>query len=278
MGDFDGLVALITGGARGMGRSHAVALAEAGADIAICDRCESNEQIAYPLATDADLATTAEMVEATGRRCLTAKLSTADRGALEQFVARVESEFGRLDIAVTNAGVSAIAMLPNVPSAQWDEVIGSNLTGTFNTIAAVAPGMIARGFGRIVTVSSMLGRSGNFAQAAYAASKWGVIGLTKVAAHDLAGYGITVNAVAPGNVETPMTFNDALFGAMRPDLEQPTAADVESVFASLHLQPVPFLKPAEITRAVMFLAHPDSTHITGTVLPVDAGATARLTG
>ncbi|MUL64748.1 3-ketoacyl-ACP reductase [Mycobacterium sp. CBMA 234] len=278
MGDFDGLVALITGGARGMGRSHAVALAEAGADIAICDRCESTEQIAYPLATESDLVTTAEMVEATGRRCLTAKLSTSDRGALENFVADVESEFGRLDIAVTNAGVSAIAMLPNVPSAQWDEVIGSNLTGTFNTIAAVAPGMIKRGYGRIVTVSSMLGRSGNFGQAAYAASKWGVIGLTKVAAHDLAGFGITVNAVAPGNVETPMTFNDALFGAMRPDLERPTLADVESVFSSLHLQPVAFMKPAEITRAVMFLAHPDSTHITGTVLPVDAGATARLTG
>ncbi|CAM5723839.1 mycofactocin-coupled SDR family oxidoreductase [Mycolicibacterium aubagnense] len=276
MGDFDGLVALITGGARGMGRSHAVALAEAGADIAICDRCEDHDEIKYPLATDEDLATTAELVEATGRRCLTAKLSTTDRAALERFVADVETEFGRLDIAVTNAGVSAIGLLPDVPSAQWDEVIGSNLTGTFNTITAVAPGMKARGYGRIVTVSSMLGRSGNFAQAAYAASKWGVIGLTKVAAHDLGGFGITVNAVAPGNVETPMTFNDALFGAMRPDLDQPTLADVESVFASLHLQPVAFMKPAEITRAVMFLAHRDSVHITGTVLPVDAGATARL--
>lgn len=276
MGDFDGLVALITGGARGMGRSHAVALAEAGADIAICDRCENHDEIAYPLATEDDLATTAKMVEATGRRCVTAKLSTSDRPALERFVADVETEFGRLDIAVTNAGVSAIGFLPDVPSAQWDEVIGSNLTGTFNTISAVAPGMKTRGYGRIVTVSSMLGRSGNFGQAAYAASKWGVIGLTKVAAHDLGGFGITVNAVAPGNVETPMTFNDALFGAMRPDLDHPTLADVESVFASLHLQPVAFMKPAEITRAVMFLAHRDSAHITGTVLPVDAGASARL--
>lgn len=125
MGDFDGLVALITGGARGMGRSHAVALAEAGADIAICDRCADHDEIKYPLATEDDLATTAELVEATGRRCLTAKLSTSDRTALEGFVADVETEFGRLDIAVTNAGVSAIGFLPEVPSAQWDEVIGS---------------------------------------------------------------------------------------------------------------------------------------------------------
>jgi NAD(P)-dependent dehydrogenase (short-subunit alcohol dehydrogenase family) len=125
-------------------------------------------------------------------------------------------------------------------------------------------------------VSSMLGHSATYGQAAYASSKWGVIGLTKVAAHDLAHHGITVNAVAPGNVETPMTHNDFLFGTMRPDLAQPTRSDVESVFASLHLQPVAFLTAAEITRAVLFLAHPDSAHITGTVMPIDAGATAKL--
>lgn len=278
MGDFDGQVALITGGARGMGRSHAIALAKAGADIALCDRCANSDFVGYPLATDADLAETVAQVEATGRRCISSKVDVTDRGALEAFVAETEDKLGRIDIAVTNAGVSTIALLPDVASAQWDEVIGTNLTGTFNTIAAVAPVMMKRNYGRIVTVSSMLGHSATFAQAAYVSSKWGVIGLTKVAAHDLVGYGITVNSVAPGNIETPMTQNDFVFGTMRPDLEKPTLKDVESVFASLHLQYAPFLKPEEVTRAVLFLAHPDSTHITGMVLPVDAGATARLPG
>ena len=278
MSDFSGQVALITGGARGMGRSHALAFAEAGADIALCDRCENSEVIGYPMATEEDLAETVRLVQATGRRCVSAKLSTTDRAALVEFVAHVEESLGGIGIAVTNAGVNAFGLLPDVSSEHWDEVVGTNLTGTFNTIAAVAPAMTKRKFGRIVTVSSMLGRSATFGQAAYTASKWGVIGLTKAAAHDLVGYGITVNAVAPGNVETPMTINDFLFATMRPDLEKPARADVESVFAALHLQNVPFLSPSEITRAVLFLAHPDSSHITGTVLPIDAGATARLSG
>ncbi|MBA0049209.1 mycofactocin-coupled SDR family oxidoreductase [Mycobacterium sp. NPDC050853] len=276
MADFEGKIALITGGARGMGRSHALALAQAGADIALCDRCENSDVVGYPLATEADLAETVELVKATGRRCISAKLNVTDRPALESFVAEVEDSLGGIDIAIANAGVSTIALLPDVESAQWDEVIGTNLTGTFNTISAVAPGMIKRNYGRIITVSSMLGHSATWAQAAYVSSKWGVIGLTKVAAHDLVGYGITVNAVAPGNIETPMTQNDFVFGIMRPDLEKPTLKDVESVFASLHLQYAPFLKPEEVTRAVLFLAHEGSSHITGTVLPIDAGATARM--
>lgn len=232
-----------------MGRSHAVALAEAGADIAICDRCENSDVVGYPLATADDLAETAALVEKAGRRCISAKVDVKDRAALESFVAEAEDTLGGIDIAITNAGISTIALLPEVESAQWEEVIGTNLTGTFNTIAAVAPGMIKRNYGRIVTVSSMLGHSANFAQASYVSSKWGVIGLTKCAAHDLVGYGITVNAVAPGNIETPMTHNDFVFGTMRPDLEKPTLKDVESVFASLHLQYAPFLKPEEVTRA-----------------------------
>ncbi|MUM16549.1 mycofactocin-coupled SDR family oxidoreductase [Mycobacterium sp. CBMA271] len=276
MADFEGKIALITGGARGMGRSHALALAEAGADIALCDRCENSDVVGYPLATEDDLAETVALVEATGRKCIATKLNVTDRPALESFVAEVEDALGGIDIAIANAGVSTIALLPDVESAQWDEVIGTNLTGTFNTISAVAPGMIKRNYGRIITVSSMLGHSATWAQASYVSSKWGVIGLTKVAAHDLVGYGITVNAVAPGNIETPMTQNDFVWGTMRPDLEKPTLKDVESVFAGLHLQYAPFLKPEEVTRAVLFLAHEGSSHITGTVLPIDAGATARM--
>jgi SDR family mycofactocin-dependent oxidoreductase len=276
--EFEGKVALITGGARGQGRSHAVAFAERGADIVLCDRCENSDAVFYPLATDEDLAETVRLVEATGRRVIAEKLDTADRAALDALVARATGEFGRIDIAVANAGVSVAAPVQTMPQNMWDEAISSNLTGVFNTIGAVAPGMIERGYGRIVTVSSMLGRAGNTNMAAYSASKWGVIGLTKSAALDLAQHGITVNAVAPGNISTPMIHNDFLYGMLRPDLDKPTADDVAPVFTSLHAQPVPWLDPAEITRVVLFFAAEASAHISGTVLPVDAGNAARVTG
>ncbi|MFZ2530662.1 MAG: mycofactocin-coupled SDR family oxidoreductase [Rhodococcus sp. (in: high G+C Gram-positive bacteria)] len=278
MSEFEGKVALITGGARGQGRAHAVAFAERGADIVICDRCENSDAVFYPLATEDDLAETVRLVEATGRRVIAEKLDTADRSALDALVARATAEFGSVDIAVANAGVSVAAPVQMMPQNMWNEAISSNLTGVFNTIGAVAPGMIERGYGRIVTISSMLGRAGNTNMAAYSASKWGVIGLTKSSALDLAQHGITVNAIAPGNISTPMIHNDFLYSMLRPDLEKPTADDVAPVFTSLHAQPVPWLDPEEITRVVLFFAAEGSAHISGTVLPVDAGNAARVTG
>ncbi len=275
---FDGKVALITGAARGQGRSHAIAFAERGADVVLCDRCEDRDVVRYPLATQDDLDETVRLVQATGRKAISATFDTSDRQAMNSLVERAESELGRIDIAVANAGVSVAAPVQSMSEAQWAETIGSNLTGVFNTVGAVAPGMISRGYGRIITISSMLGRAGNANMAAYAASKWGVIGLSKSAALDLAPHGITVNTIAPGNISTPMIHNDSLYAMMRPDLDKPTADDVAPVFQSLHAQPVPWLDAEEITRVVLFFAAEASAHISGTVLPVDAGNAARVTG
>lgn len=278
MTDFAGRTALITGGARGQGRSHAIALAARGANIVICDRCSDSPAVPYPLATPEDLAETVRLVEEQGQRCIAVQANTADHGAMVDLVARATEEFGSVDIAIANAGVSVNEFVQAMTPEQWNEVISSNLTGVFNTLSAVSPGMIERGYGRIVTVSSMMGRGSGPSLVGYSASKWGVIGMSKSAALDLAGHGITVNVVAPGNVSTPMVHNDALYARMRPDLEKPTRDDVAPIFKMLHGQPVPFIEPEEITHAVLFLIDDASAHITGTVLPVDAGAAARVTG
>lgn len=272
---FDGMIALVTGAARGQGRSHALAFAERGADLVICDRCGDSEGVAYPLGTEEDLAETVRQIEALGRRVISAKVNTQDRSALDELVARAEKEFGKVDVAVANAGVSAMAPITDHSQAVWDEVVGSNLTGVFNTVAAVAPGMAQRGYGRIVTVSSMLGRSSAPTQAAYTASKWGVIGMSKSAAQELGHSGVTVNVVAPGNIDTPMVKNDNMYRKIWPDLESPTWDDIAPILGQLHAQPAAILDPFEVTRAVLFLADEASTHLTGIVIPVDAGAATR---
>ena len=142
---------------------------------------------------------------------------------------------------------------------------------------AVAPHMIERGYGRIVATSSNQGRMAVPGSAPYVASKWGVIGLVKAAALDLAPFGITVNAVAPGNTSTPMVHNEPLYRALRPDLPDVTWDDVAPVLQQYHVQPVALLDPAEITAAVLFLIGPHTPHITGSVIDVSAGSAARFT-
>ncbi|MEU1982259.1 mycofactocin-coupled SDR family oxidoreductase [Nocardia sp. NPDC019395] len=273
--EFHGRVALVTGGARGQGRSHALAFAERGADIVICDRCEDSDALDYPLASETDLAETAAMIEALGRRCLSVKADTADKAAVHALVQRAEQELGSVDIAVANAGVTGISMLGGHTAELWEEVIASNLTGVFNTLTAVAPGMTARGYGRIITTSSMMGRTASPAMSAYVASKWGVIGLTKAAAVELAPHGITVNSIAPGNIATPMVMNDSMYRKFRPDLENPTWEDVAPVLAAkTHLLPIAAIEPEQVSRIVLFLAAEESAHLTGMVFPIDAGAGA----
>jgi SDR family mycofactocin-dependent oxidoreductase len=272
-----GQVAIITGGARGQGRSHALELARLGADVALCDLCEDVATVGYPLATRDDLAETAKLVEAAGRRCVSEVVDVRDLQAVIAFVDEVQASLGSVDIMVANAGVTAIGSICDMDAAQWGNVIDINLTGVFNAIRAAAPHMRSQRSGRIIGISSMMGRTSQPGIPAYTASKWGVIGLCKSAAYELAGFGVTVNAIAPGNVSTPMIHNEELYRLMRPDLERATKDDVAPVMAGLHVQPVPWLEPEEITAAVVYLVSAGARHITGSVIDVDAGASARFT-
>ncbi len=274
---FEGRVVVITGGARGQGRSHAVEFARLGADVAVCDLCHDLGSVGYPLATPDDLAETVRLVEGQGRRCVSTVTDVRDLDATLAFVEQARDLLGSVDILVANAGVSSLGSICTMGEAEWSETIDTNLTGVFNAMRAVAPHMRRQRWGRIIGISSMMGRSSNPGIAAYVASKWGVIGLVKSVAYELAAFGVTVNAIAPGNVSTPMIHNDTLYGLMRPDLEHPTREDVEPGMTALHVQPVPWLEPEEITAAVVFLASEGARHITGSVIDVDAGASAKFT-
>ena len=277
MGELDGQVALITGGARGQGRAHAVTLARAGADIALCDLLADMTTLTYPLASAEDLDETVALVEKEGRRCLSGQLDVRDAQAVDAFVAEVEGSWGRIDILLANAGVSGGHCVYEVPDAEWEDICGTNLTGVFNAIRAVSAVMMRQRSGRIVATSSMMGRMSSPNLAAYVASKWGVIGLVKASAQDLAPFGITVNAVAPGNIATPMVVNEGLIRAVRPDLENPTIDDASVVLQMLHVQPIALLQPEEVSEVVLFLVGPQATHITGAVIDISAGASARFT-
>jgi SDR family mycofactocin-dependent oxidoreductase len=275
---FTGRVAVITGGGRGQGRSHALEFSRLGADVAVCDLCHDLDTVGYPMATADDLDETVRLVEEQGRACVSAVTDVRDLDTMVAFVDGARDQLGSVDILVANAGVSTMGSICTMDEQQWSETLDTNLTGVFNAMRAAAPHMRRQRWGRIIGISSMMGRTSNPGIPAYVASKWGVIGLCKSVALELAAFGITVNAVAPGNVSTPMIHNDVLYRLMRPDLEHPSRGDVVEGMTSLHGQPVPWLEPEEITAAVVFLASDAARHITGSVVDVDAGASARFTG
>lgn len=245
MGFLDGKVALVTGGSRGIGRAIALRLAEEGSDLAICAR---NVAAAGEVAA---------AIEALGRRCLVRQADVADAEQAAELVAATIAELGRLDVLVNNAGVTRDNLLMRMKEEDWDEVLTINLKGAFNCVrAAVRPMLKARG-GRIVNITSVVGLLGNAGQANYAASKAGLIGLTKSLARELASRKITANAVAPGLVpETGMT--DSL-----------TEQQQEQMIATVPLGRAG--TPEDVAHAVAFLASDQAAYITGQVLSVDGG-------
>lgn len=275
-GRLEGKVAFITGVGRGQGRSHAVRMAEEGADIIGVDALISHETIPYAMADSADLDETIRLVEKYDRRIVAHRADVRDREALAAALADGVAQLGgRLDIVAANAGVSPLGgPLWELSSAEWDEVIGINLKGVFNTLAVSIPVMLAAGNGgSIIATSSGAALRNPPGLADYNASKHGVIGLAMTAANELAAQGIRVNAVCPGTVDTPMvSANSGTWKLFRPDLENPTLEDARPVFASIMPMGQPWIAPEDVSNALVWLASDEARYVTGIVVPVDQGS------
>ncbi len=276
MGVLDGKVALVTGAARGQGRSHARRLAEEGADIIAIDACATPGWLSYPLASEADLAQTVKEVEAagTGRRIVARRADVRDLGAVRAALDEGVAELGgRLDIVCANAGIISQPVATwEIDLDQWRELIDVTLTGVFVTVKAAVPHMIAAGNGGSITLTSSgaaLISGGGFAD--YKAAKSGVLSLTRTLACELAEHFIRVNAICPTAVDTPMIQNETLYRSFRPDLPNPGREDVKAGFQTMNLLPVPWVDAADVSNAIVWLASDAARYITGVTLPVDAG-------
>ncbi len=270
----EGKVAFVTGAARGQGRSHAVRLAREGCDIIAVDACATQDWLTYPLASEADLAQTVKEVEALDRRVIARKADVRDLAAIRAAVdAGVAELGGRLDIVCANAAIISWPMTTwEMDVGQWRELMDVNLTGVFITLKAAIPPMIAAGHGGSIALTSSgaaLVSGGGLAD--YKAAKAGVLSLVKTLVHELAPHNIRVNAICPTAVDTPMIHNEALYKSFRPDLDNPGREDVAAGFAQMNLLPVPWVEPADISNAIVWLASDAARYITGIMLPVDAG-------
>ena len=265
-----GKIAFVTGGARGQGRSHALALAEAGADVAVCDLGSDIESVKYPLGTREEIDETVRLIEKFGRLGLGLVADVRDRGAVQRAVDDTIAEFGQIDILCANAGIFSRGGLAELSEDSWQTMLDVNVTGVFNAIRAVVPGMVERGSGRIIATSSMAGKMGAPFMAHYAAAKWGVIGLVKSAALELAATGVTVNAVCPTNVNTAMLHNEDMYSFFAPGIDSPTAEQASTVFASTIPMGVPWVEPSDVSAAVLFLASDGARYISGETIAVAA--------
>lgn len=273
MGKLEGKVALVTGAARGQGRSHAVRLAEEGADIVAVDLCSDMSTVPYPLATKDDLDETVRLVESQDRRIVAATADVSDYSALSAAVENGVAELGRLDIVVGNAGILSTGNLHELTLEEWNETIAVNLTGVFHTCRATVPHLLEGGRGgSIVLTASTAGTKGLPGLSHYGAAKHGVVGLMRALANELAPHMIRVNTVNPTSVDTAMIQNEALRRLFLPDVEHPTREQAHEIMQQVNNpMPIAWIEPSDVSAAVLFLASDDARYITGTMLQVDAG-------
>jgi len=240
----EGKVALITGGARGIGRAIALIFAKEGADVVVAD---VNLEIALKTASE---------IENLGRKALALEMDVTNYDKVEEGINKILDKMGKVDILVNNAGITKDNLLLRMSHTDWDAVINVNLTGTFNCIKAVCRPMIKQRSGRIISIASIIGLMGNPGQANYAASKAGIIALTKTVAKELASRNINANAVAPGFIQTEMT------------------AKLSEEIKKKMLEAIPLAKlgtPEDVANVCLFLASDESSYITGQTITIDGG-------
>lgn len=244
MPELDGRVSLVTGAAQGIGRIIALELAAAGADVVVADIMEEGVE------------TVAEEIGKLGKRALAVRLDVSDEESARAAVEAAMSEFGQVDHLVNNAGITRDNLLIRMKPEEWSSVLAVNLSGVYNCTRSVVRYMMKRRYGRIVNITSVIGQMGNPGQTNYGATKAGVIGFTKSAARELGSRGITVNAVAPGFIESPMTDN------LSEEIRERLLANVP--LARLGL-------PEDVAKAVKFLVSDAASYITGAVINVNGG-------
>jgi (+)-trans-carveol dehydrogenase len=273
MGRVEGKVAFITGAARGQGRSHAVRLAEEGADIIGIDACGRVGTTSYPPSTSADLEETVRLVEKHGRQMVATEADVRNYDDLKAALDDGVRELGRLDIVAANAGIVTYGPAHELEEHVWQEMIDVNLTGVWHTCKAAIPHLISgdRG-GSIIITTSISGLTGLPNVAHYVASKHGCVGLMKTLVNELGRYSIRVNTLHPTNVNTDMFHNDETYRLFQPDSPNPTREAATEAAYGMHVLPIPWVEPGDLANALLFLASDEARYITGATLPVDAGA------